>query len=262
MKYLWTELTSAELRSLKDEDPIVLIPVGAVEQHGPHLPTGVDGYLAESVCVGAAKLANKSGLRTVVLPVQWVGYSPHHLSLGGSLSLSCETLVAVLTELSVSLVQQGYRRVLLVNGHGGNGACVDMAATDAGRQMYGQGIIGALSYFSLVSERQSEFRESGSGGMGHACEFETSLMLSLYPELVEMERVQDHIPQPYLQNTNNDLFGSKKVRIYREYSAVTPNGVVGQPSLATSEKGEIIFEICCEELAQTIKNISEKEITN
>ncbi|GAA1583808.1 creatininase family protein [Kribbella hippodromi] len=201
----WQHGNRSELGELLPE-AIVVLPLGATEQHGPHLATGTDWILAEAASVRAASLVHERAARPlVVAPVLPFGASDHHLPFGGTLSLSAETLLAVLLDVARSLRADGARRVLLVNGHGGNtGVCHAAAATASTRYHLN---VAHIDYWNLADSRL-HYRGKGEGGgasltvegadaptlasapdlapapdpvpvPGHAGEFETALMLGL-----------------------------------------------------------------------------------
>lgn len=164
---------------------VAVLPVGAVEQHGPHLPTATDAVVAAEVSRRAAALTAGEA-DVALLPVLAYGSSDHHLPFGGTLSLAPATLAAVLADLLRSLAHGGFRRVLVVNGHGGNrelcGAAVKQGAVEHGI------LAAAVSYWDLLG------RQPGLDGVpGHAGAFETSAMLALRRDEVRMDRA---VPSP------------------------------------------------------------------
>jgi creatinine amidohydrolase len=175
----WHHSNRAQLAELLPE-AIVVLPAGATEQHGPHLATGTDWILADAVSRRAAALVHERSARPIVLapPVPF-GASDHHLPFGGTLSLSAETLLAVLLDLARSLHADGGRRLVLVNGHGGNtGVCHAAAAAASTRYDLN---VAQLDYWQLM-------RPLDEGAHlpvpGHAGRFETALMLALDEEFV------------------------------------------------------------------------------
>ncbi|MGH1564706.1 creatininase family protein [Mumia sp. DW29H23] len=183
---LWQHADREALATLLPE-ALVVVPLGATEQHGPHLATGTDALIAQEVARrGAQAAAARSPRALVVTPTIAFGASDHHLPFGGTLSLSPRTLMAVLADVLRSIATQGGRRVVLVNGHGGNVGVCHAAAADAAATL---GIaIAHLDYWALAEA------EDGLFVPGHAGEFETSLVLALLPDGVTAPAVRD--PQP------------------------------------------------------------------
>ncbi|RYE77926.1 MAG: creatininase family protein, partial [Hyphomicrobiales bacterium] len=177
----WEELTSPEIGALDRERTVVVFPIGSVEQHGNHMPLGTDTILAHEVSLAASEKAGN----VVVLPPPWYGFSAHHMRFPGSVTLRAETLMAVAEDVVAAVVRHGFRRILVVNGHGGNGGVIDVLASTLGHKHYGQARIATLTYFALARDAIAALRKSAPGGMGHACEFETSLVQHVRPELVK-----------------------------------------------------------------------------
>ena len=233
----WDQLTSPEIAALDREHTVVILPIGSVEQHGNHMPLGTDSMLAEAVAGAAARAADG----VVVLPSPGYGFSAHHMRFPGSVTLRAETLMAVCEDIVGSVVQHGFRRILVVNGHGGNAGIIDVLASTLGHRHYGNARIACLTYFTLAQKQIAELRQSAAGGMGHACEFETSLLLHLHPELVRMERAETTYPAPGSDYLSTDLIGAQAVRVYHDFGDLSPTGTLGDPSLASGEAGAAFF---------------------
>lgn len=181
----WHESNREQLTELLPE-ALVLVPIGATEQHGPHLATGTDWMLARAVTERAALyVAGRSARSLVITPPVAFGASDHHLPFGGTLSLTAETMQAVLIDLARSAAASGVRRLVLVNGHGGNtGACHAAAAAASTRYDL---TVGHVDYWRLIPAED--------GVPGHAGAFETSMMLALDPQLVAERRPRDRQPE-------------------------------------------------------------------
>jgi len=244
----WEEMTSPEIGALDRERTVVVLPIGSIEQHGNHMPLGTDSILAHAVSLKAAELADE----VAVLPGPWFGFSAHHMRFPGSISLRAETLMAVADDVVASLVTHGFRKILIVNGHGGNGGVIDVLASTLGHKHYGKARIATLTYFALARDSIAAGRQSAPGGMGHACEYETSLIQHLRPELVKIERAETHYPDPGSDYLTTDLIGSQSVRVYHDFGDLSPTGTLGDPSLASAEAGERFFNAAAEALAAFI----------
>ncbi|GAA2633516.1 creatininase family protein [Dactylosporangium fulvum] len=183
----WSELDRAQLKRHLPE-AVVIIPVGAIEQHGPHLPTSTDALIAEAVAGSAATAAaGRSGRPLIVAPTVAFGASDHHLAYGGTLSLSPETLLAVICDLFRSIAAQGGQRAVLLNGHGGNvGVC--HAAAAAGSTRFGLSLA-HLDYWRLAGT------EGEPPVPGHAGEFETSMVMAVRPDLVRPREPRAQVPE-------------------------------------------------------------------
>lgn len=177
----WNEATREELTALLP-DAVVVLPIGATEQHGPHLATGMDALAAERLAEAGAERATHTG-GVVLAPVLAFGASDHHLPFGGTLSLSAATLAGVLGDLIASAVVCGARRLLLLNGHGGNSAVCAQAAADGARE---HGVVVAASDYWALAAPDGPW----ASYPGHAGAFETALMRALRPDGVRDDRLR------------------------------------------------------------------------
>jgi len=249
----WEELSAPAIDALDRERTVVVLPVGSVEQHGHHMPVGTDTLLAHAVSVAAAeRLAG----RAAVLPPPWYGISAHHMRFPGTVTLRLETMLSLVEDIAGSIVAHGFRRLLIVNGHGGNNGAVDVLATTLGKKHYGQARIAGLTYFQLVRDAIAALRDSGPGGMGHACEFETSMMLYLAPRLVAMSKAVSVYPDPGSPYLTTDLLGSSAVRTYLDFRDLSETGTLGDPALASAEKGARFHEAVVGSLARFIEDFA------
>lgn len=252
----WQVQTRPDIAACDRERTVVVLPLGAVEQHGLHMPLGTDTMLAAAVAEGAARRLAGT-VPVLLLPPPWYGYSPHHMSFPGTVTLSSATFMAMVKDIAGSVLAHGFRRLALVNGHGGNVSVLDVVASDLGHAWHRRARIAAATYFALVAHRAPEFRESAVGGMGHACEFETSLMLHLAGEAVRMERAETCYPETNSPFLATDLFGRSLARTYIDFADLSATGTFGDPGLASAEKGARIFASCVEELSRFLADFAQ-----
>lgn len=180
MMRLFAEMTRTDLASAASES-LVILPLGATEQHGPHLPTGTDFFAIEAIAQAAARSA-ASQIPIIVTPALPFGSSEHHFVFGGTLSISTETYYRVLRDLLTSLIRDGFTKIFVLNGHGGNHELAELAARDTALAHPVK--IAAGSYWAVAWEALTEAGAHESRRLpGHAGDFETSLMLRLRPEL-------------------------------------------------------------------------------
>jgi creatinine amidohydrolase len=227
---LWNHMTAAELRERAAEDAVVLLPIGATEQHGPHLPTGVDDFLAAEVSRRAAYLASPH-TPVVVTPSVWSGLSEHHMAFGGTITLSLATLHALLRDVCRSILRAGFRRILIVNGHGGNMTALNALATELTAELSAP--IAVTNYFTVDRDVVRDALDT-QGALMHACEGETSMMLAARPELVRTE----HLPEAHGPEITLPAESTEPVYIPVPFERVTASGVAGHGDAATAEKGE------------------------
>ena len=246
----WEELSSPEVAGLDRDSTVLILPLGSVEQHGRHMPLGTDTLLAHAVSLAAAEKA----ANTVVMPPPWYGFSAHHMHFAGSVTLRPETLIAVAEDVVGSVVKHGFRRILIVNGHGGNGGVIDMLASTLGHRHYGVARIAALTYFQLAAQSIAELRTSEPGGMGHAGEFEAAMMLHVRPELVHLEKAVSVYPDTGSSYLTTDLLGDSAIRTYHDFADLSPTGTLGDPTLANREKGSQFLAAVVSSLAPFIED--------
>src|SRR5215207_8500749 len=193
---LFNELMREDARALAASATIVL-PVGATEQHGPHLPVGTDSFAVEHIVRSAADQVGGQ-VPLVVAPTLPFGCSPHHLPFGGTMSISSETYLRVVSGLIESLVIGGWTRLAIVNGHGGNHELVQLVVRDVALKHPVSGL--ACSYWLPAWDALlAEDAHQDGRVPGHAGAFETSLVMALRPELVKEPRPHrdgDHAVSP------------------------------------------------------------------
>lgn len=256
----WAGRTYPEIAEIGEEDGSVLVvPVGSIEQHGPHMPVATDVILAEAVARGGATAAADRGVPVLLLPPVWSGTSQHHLHWGGTLTLEVATMLSVLEEVAASALQNGFDAILFLNGHGGNAPVVNAAVKTVGANHPEVEVL-ATTYYYLAEPIAEELRDSEYGGMSHAGEFETSLMLYLEPDAVrESEYAVDYREEPKggYDRAFHDFFSHGPLSVYRAADAREGPGTTGDPTLASSEKGEAIYEFLIDELAALLEKITE-----
>jgi creatinine amidohydrolase len=252
----YEDLTSPQIDALDRDSTVLLLPLGSVEQHGGHMPVGTDSIIAHALCCAVAERRKAS----VILPPPWYGFSAHHMRFPGSITLSAETMLAVVGDVVGSLVVHGFRRVLMVNGHGGNAGLVDVLASTLGNKHHGRARIAGVTYFHLASERIDATRTSPTGGTGHAGEFETSVMLHLAAHLAHMDKAETTYPDPGSRYLTTDLTGASAVRTYLDFADLSASGTLGDPSHANADKGRVFFEAVVEALAAFVDDFSQWSI--
>jgi len=241
---MWKELTAADLRDKAEAGATVLLPVASMEQHGPHLPVGVDTILCEGVCKAAAQ-AVAGEMPVVVAPTLWCGLAEHHMAYGGTFTLDIPTYLAVLLAFLKSIGRHGFKRVLIVNGHGGNISALSAFLPDL---VQATGLkICATTYFDLAQPEIAKILED-QDRVRHACEGETSMMMVIARDLVRWEKLPEaHGPA---HSTPRPL-GVARSRSFRDFSA---SGVVGDARKATPEKGEKMLAACRDAIVAVLRS--------
>lgn len=243
---LWQELTAEELREKAARDAVVVLPVASMEQHGPHLPVGVDTILCSGVCRLAAERAGD--VEVVVAPTLWCGMAEHHMAFGGTFTFDIPTYRAVLLALLKSLERHGFHRVVIVNGHGGNIAALAAFLPDFARETSLS--IRATTYFLLAQEAMAPFMDDQVSVL-HACEVETSLMMVLAPETVRQERLGEAFG---MLGADLTALTRPTVGEYKPFREMTQTGVIGDARNATAEKGRAFLDAAADALARLLSD--------
>lgn len=244
---MWKELTAEDLRAKAAAKAIVILPVASMEQHGPHLPVGVDTILCEGVCRAGAEAA-ADAVPVVVAPTLWCGMAEHHMAFGGTFTFDIPTYRAVLLAFLKSIERHGFTRVLIVNGHGGNIAALNAFLPDFTRET---GLrIFAATYFELAKSDLAPLLEDQKT-VHHACEVETSLMMVLAPGMVKRERIPEAFGGP---GANAQAASRAAPARFRSFKDITASGVNGDARRASREKGEKLLDVCVGGLADLLKS--------
>jgi len=240
----WADLAAPELRDLARADAVVLCPVASLEQHGPHLPTWTDSLIGDAVCRAAS---DRAATPAVALPPVWTGLSEHHFPFGGTISLDSSALFAVLRGIARSLLACGFRRLFLVNTHGGNTDAVALAARDLAFE-FGMPIL-AASPWKIAAAAVAQILTAQSG-VQHACEAETSLLLHLAPHLVHADRIAGSLSEGGI------AAGEVFARALSFAERAPGTGVRGDPRAATAAKGAAILEALAAGVARAVDDAS------
>ena len=243
-EYRYNRFTWEEMNEAIAMQKLVILPTGSTEQHGPHLPLDVDVFLAESVCLEVGRRAPD---RVLVLPPVAYGLNLHHMDFPGTIHIEPEVFIAFCLNITKSVAYHGFKKILMVNGHGSNSPLVDLVARKT--VLATDSLCAAVNYYSLAVEAFNKVRDTAV--MAHADEFETSLYLYLAPERVKMDRAR----------ADNDVRGTVlssdstpdyPVRFNDIWGRWTKIGVHGDPTAATAEKGQIIFEAAVSRLIDVV----------
>lgn len=238
----FAEMNRDELRAAAPQS-LAVLPIGATEQHGPHLATGMDWLTVERIAVDAATRA--SGQTSIVVaPTLAFGSSHHHFPFGGTLSLRTETYYAVLTDLLDSFVSSGFSRIFVLNGHGGNHELAELAVRDLVLRSPVRAAAG--SYWHIAWDRLVRSDAARNGFLpGHAGSFETSLMMSFRPELVAPDR-----PFRNATEAGNAVRQRAPFREERHDAWTAMNGFTDSPAAACADKGQRWFDEIVEAVAE------------
>lgn len=247
---LFTESTYNLLK--KASDYVVLLPLGAIEQHGPHLSVSTDTDIVSSI----ASLVEKKLAEDVLLcPALCFGSSNHHLLFGGTISLSPNTYTQVIVEMVEALIISGFQRIVLLNGHGGNIIPVKQALAilslkyDATNNFN----LALTTYWEVGGKKFAGDPPMESAALSHACEYETSMMLHLFPKKVfmdEVSRAKRPDKNGYLAFESDEEY--KGVSMAKQTQFISSNGCSGEPQLGTAAKGEHLINHAVQSLVTFI----------
>ncbi|MBV9563955.1 MAG: creatininase family protein [Bradyrhizobium sp.] len=247
----WARMTAPELKRLAAErDALAILPVGSLEQHGPHLPVITDTASAGAAAIRAARLVAedpRAPVPVAVLPGLWLGMSEHHLPFGGTITVDYRAYFGILEGVVRSLKSLGFARLLIVNGHGGN---VDPLAV-AVRELavaHDLPIVATTPWFLNAGEIAAIFESDTMPR--HACEGETSVMMAIAPDIVrtgKLDEAMQQAPAPVHAPPGFSRFYS-----FAERAPVT--GTWGDPRSATAEKGERFLAVQASALADAIRD--------
>ncbi len=243
-EYRYNRLTWQEMNEAIAMEKLVILPTGSTEQHGPHLPLDVDLFLVETVCLEAGRRAAD---RVLVLPPVPYGLNMHHIDFPGTIHIEPEVFIAFCLNITKSVAYHGFRKILVVNGHGSNTPLVDLVARKT--VLATNSLCSAVNYYSLALDAFETVRETPV--MAHADEFETSLYLFLAPERVRADRMtgDDDVVGKYV---SSDSVPSKPVRFNDYWGRWTSVGVHGDPTKASAEKGKVVFEAAVSALVEFV----------
>lgn len=252
----WAGKTYAEIEAIAEQDgSILVLPVGSIEQHGPHLPVSTDTICADALAHEGAQLV-VDDIPVIVGPALWAGNSPYHVNFPGRIDVPFSQLVEFYEAMAASALETGFDALLFLNGHGGNHNAIGGASKAIGLDHPDIDVL-AMTYFGLAAGFIDEIRDSDPGGMNHAGELETSLMLYLRPDLVREELVEGtHLDEPYT-HAYDDMYEGGPLSVHRLEEEYSENGAVGDPEFASAEKGEEIFENLCAEMTLLFEEIYE-----
>ncbi|MEM3703476.1 MAG: creatininase family protein [Candidatus Bathyarchaeia archaeon] len=249
MYKLLQDLTWVEAKEAFKTAKLVIIPIGSTEQHGPHLPLINDAATAFEF---AKMAADKAKAEIIIAPPVVVGVSEHHMPFPGTLTLSPQTLVALIMDICKSLKAHGIKRVAFVNGHGGNTPALTIALRQVKDVLQMKAAL--INYWELIPDVIKSTIQSDV--WGHACEFETSIALVIYPDKVRKEALRKaemkDVKLPYVK-PGLEL----AVHVSLDWSDHTSTGSIGDPTLATKEKGEKMINAAVERMAIFLDGFAE-----
>jgi creatinine amidohydrolase len=257
----WADLSTRDFAQLDMPRTIAVLPVAAIEQHGPHLPLNVDTTLVNGV-VQAALVHLPSDLPVLFLPTQVVGLSPEHQRFPGTLTLKAETVIALWTQIGESVARAGIQKLVLLNSHGGQVGVMDIVARDLRARL--DMLVYSVNWFNLplrdaqgASVEALFSAEEHRFGI-HAGEIETSMMLALAPHQVNMAQAQNFASTSQARAQQFNILGNgKSAKLGWQMQDYNPAGAVGNAAAATAMKGRALLDAAGRSLAQLLSEINQ-----
>jgi creatinine amidohydrolase len=248
----WADLSIRDFRALDLERVIAVLPIAAIEQHGPHLPVGVDAQIMQG-CIGQVIARMPDDLDVLFLPIQSVGISLEHRDFSGTLSLTHATALRVLTEIGEGVVRAGVRKIVLLNSHGGNSPLISQVALDL---RAGFGVLATTCSWSRFGYPDGLFSEDEIQFGVHGGEIETSLMLAFRPELVDMNRARNFSPASRdFERDFTWLRSDRPIGFGWMAQDLSPAGAMGDASKASAIKGEAAADYWATAFVELLRDV-------
>ncbi|RUS47077.1 creatininase family protein [Cohnella sp. AR92] len=250
----WAELKSYEIKGMDKQDALVIVPIGAIEQHGAHLPVGTDTIILDRLMKELADKRDFPGYRVLIAPLIPIGKSNEHSDFAGTISFSTRTAMAMLSEMCASMRKHGFERFIFVNSHGGNTDLLNVISRDLRIELDAEVFVFDWWFTTFWNDILEELQQSGDYGVFHACELETSLMLAIRPELVDMAKAEDEFPDAILTHGCHVSLKGPIIPGWKT-SDVSSKGVIGAPTLATEEKGSLFLDYAVRKLGEMLLEV-------
>ena len=242
-KVLWQEMWRHEFVEALERDAVVIVPVGSVEQHGPHCPMDVDISAPFYMAVEVARRVDD--FPVVVAPPVWSGFTHYNMGFPGTISLRLETFQMLLADIFRSIYANGFKRIISINGHGGNSApCRAVSWQVAEENIFTL----SFNWWDAVAKELPAW-SAAHEGVGHGGEWETAVQLHLRHHLIDQERIDkdESGTQPFSEEVAFAEFSE------RRRDTINDTGIMGDAFAASAEKGEQIFELVCERLEKLVR---------
>lgn len=251
----WSQLSTRDFAALDPATTVAVLPLGATEQHGPHLPLGVDSVLVDGIVAAALPLL-PAALPALFLPSQHIGLSPEHANFPGTLTLSSETLIRLWREIGAGVARAGVRKLVLFNAHGGHVGAMDIVAREL-RAAHGL-IVYSVSWFSLpLGEAGTQFSADEHRFGVHAGEIETSMMLALAPQQVAMAEARDFGSASRDRSADYAMLGDgRSAKLGWAMEDYNPEGAAGNAAAATALRGQALVDAAAGALALLLAEVS------
>jgi creatinine amidohydrolase len=261
--HFWAELSTrhfAQLAASGVDDVVAVLPVAAIEQHGPHLPTSVDTTLVNGVVDATLPLLGNT--RALFLPTQQVGKSNEHQRFPGTLTLKAETVIALWTELGECVHRAGIKKLVLLNSHGGQISVMDIVARDLRARL--DMLVFSVNWFNLpLGDEVNDLFSADEHRFGiHGGDIETSMTLALAPQTVDMTQARDFKSSSQARHEKYPILGNgSSAKMGWQTQDYNPMGACGNASIASPEKGQAVINASATMLSKLLQEVSSMPLT-
>ncbi len=263
--FYWSDWSTQDLDQLRTSGPIndwvVVLPLAATEQHGPHLPLKVDSALVEGV-VAASVHYLQDAAKVLFLPTQTIGFSPEHSAFAGTLTLKAETIIRLWTDIAESVAASGFKKLVLLNSHGGQVGFMDIVARDLRARLHM--LVYSVNWFNLPlldadGNNIADMFGAHEQRFGvHAGDIETSMMLALDPAHVQMQHAQNFASTSEQRARDYAILGDgKTAKLAWQMQDYNAAGAVGNAAAATAEKGRTVIQAAGQSLAKLLAEVQQ-----
>ncbi len=263
--FYWSDWSTQDLDQLRTSGPIndwvVVLPLAATEQHGPHLPLKVDSALVEGV-VAASVHYLQDAAKVLFLPTQTIGFSPEHSAFAGTLTLKAETIIRLWTDIAESVAASGFKKLVLLNSHGGQVGFMDIVARDLRARLHM--LVYSVNWFNLPlldadgNNIPDMFGAHEQRFGVHAGDIETSMMLALDPAHVQMQHAQNFASTSEQRARDYAILGDgKTAKLAWQMQDYNAAGAVGNAAAATAEKGRTVIQAAGQSLAKLLAEVQQ-----
>ncbi len=243
-KVLWQEMWRHEFLEALKHDPVVIVPTGSIEQHGPHCPMDVDIVGPFYMAVRTAQRVND--FPVIVAPPVWSGFTHYNMGFPGTISLRIETYLNLVGDVCRSICANGFKRIVVINGHGGNDAPNRVVMNTVSEDNV---FIVAFSWWTVVTQEMKAWSEADAGSVGHGGEWETSVQLYLRDYLIDKSKMNaDIFPNPFSPELRHFAGFAERRRDTRDIT-----GTMGNSLVASAAKGERVFNLVVDRLEKMVR---------
>jgi creatinine amidohydrolase len=261
-RFFISERTTEEVKKALEKTDMAIVPFASTEQHSRHLPLGTDSIMTYEITKRVAEKINKE-FPVLIAPLISIGKSIEHMTFEGTITFQRETFANIVLDISKSLIKHGFRKIVLINGHGGNTRLLGDLLKDIRYETGAFVTLIGLWSPALLHDVLNKITDVKKCEVFHAGLLETSLMMLLRPDLVHEDKIQKEPTHKFTEETGfkyHKLIGSKLGGFSWLTKDVTNSGIIGDPTKATKEIGEIVLNYLLGEICEILREVKSLEI--